>query len=257
MLHSVLGLVVTVVAVCSADVCRLPSHLWCSSRKTAEDCQVTQQCSAHDWRHQAAAPPVNLVLYYETLCPYCKQFITDQLYPTHVKLDSDILNITVLPFGNAEEKQEGNKWIFTCQHGRSECEGNLIATCALKTTSFNSTAYLPFLNCMEAAAHEHVIWFAVLKNCAVRNHVSEADIRSCMKSDAGNELEHEMGVATKKEGVEYVPWIVINGQHTNATQQEAQDDLLKLICKTYTGPKPQACTSTLTTDLSVSYKHPQ
>ncbi|XP_071097762.1 gamma-interferon-inducible lysosomal thiol reductase-like [Haliotis cracherodii] len=254
MLYRILGLVVTVVAVSGADVCRLPSRLWCSSRKTADDCQVTQQCSAQDWGHETVAPPVDLVLYYESLCPFCKQFITDQLFPTFSKLGTDVLNITVLPFGNAEEYQEGNKWVFTCQHGKGECEGNLMATCALKTTSFNSTAYLPFINCMETQAKKHTIWPALLLNCAARNNVSHTDISSCMKSDEGNKLEHQMGVATKAEGVEYVPWIVVNGQHNNETQEAAQKDLFLLVCQSYTGIKPAPCTSVLSTDLKVSFK---
>jgi len=30
--------------------------------------------------------PVLVELYHESLCPYCREFITDQLYPTYVKL---------------------------------------------------------------------------------------------------------------------------------------------------------------------------
>ena len=34
----------------------------------------------------SASEPVLVELYYESLCPYCREFINDQLYPTFVKL---------------------------------------------------------------------------------------------------------------------------------------------------------------------------
>jgi interferon gamma-inducible protein 30 len=39
----------------------------------------------------------------------------------------------------------------------------------------------------------------------------------------------------------YVPWIVVNGKHTDEIQHAAQDDLLGLICKLYLGVKPEQC----------------
>jgi hypothetical protein len=35
---------------------------------------------------KATNGPVLVELYHESLCPYCKEFINDQLYPTFVKL---------------------------------------------------------------------------------------------------------------------------------------------------------------------------
>ena len=40
---------------------------------------------------------------------------------------------------------------------------------------------------------------------------------------------------------DYVPWIVINGVHTEELEQEALDDLVKLVCKLYSGKKPEEC----------------
>ena len=31
----------------------------------------------------------------------------------------------------------------------------------------------------------------------------------------------------------YVPWIVVDGEHDNETQQAAMDNLLALVCKLY------------------------
>ena len=40
----------------------------------------------------------------------------------------------------------------------------------------------------------------------------------------------------------YVPWVTVNGVHTEDIQTKAQDDLIKLVCDTYSGEsKPEAC----------------
>ena len=50
-------------------------------------------------------PPVNVDVYFESLCPDSEKFIKEQLFPTYKKFASqDILNITLVPYGNAEVK---------------------------------------------------------------------------------------------------------------------------------------------------------
>ena len=55
-------------------------------------------------------------------------------------------------------------------------------------------------------------------------------IKNCIQTN-GNYLQHLMGIKTKKEGVNYVPWIVINGIHNRYEQFKAQNELCKYICK--------------------------
>lgn len=52
----------------------------------------------------AAAPRVEIALYYESYCGGCRDFIRDQLYPTFQKV-SQIMDITLVPYGMAMPKR--------------------------------------------------------------------------------------------------------------------------------------------------------
>ena len=71
-------------------------------------------------------------------------------------------------------------------------------------------------------------------------------LTSTMKGPEGNKLEHAMGVKTESldPAHNYVPWVVINGEHTNELESEAMKDLKGLVCKLYTGQKPSECDAT-------------
>jgi interferon gamma-inducible protein 30 len=51
----------------------------------------------------------------------------------------------------------------------------------------------------------------------------------------GNQLQHLNALKTEslRPAHKYVPWVTVNGQHTEEIEQEAERDLVKLICKTY------------------------
>ena len=45
-------------------------------------------------------PGVVVSLYYESLCPYCKSWITDELIPSFQKLQQ-YMTVEFIPYGNA------------------------------------------------------------------------------------------------------------------------------------------------------------
>ena len=189
------------------------------------------------------APKVALTLYFESLCPDCQLFIRQQLYPTYLKV-GEIVNLTLVPYGNAEETRKGDKWVFECQHGPKECQGNLIETCALHQLN-NISVSFPFIHCFEEKTErsQDPQPTAIAVKCANSMGIEYAPIYTCVNGPLGNELEHKMAQKTNalEPQHEYVPWVTINGNHTEKLQQEAENDLLKLVCKTYTGTKPSAC----------------
>ncbi|XP_062872974.1 gamma-interferon-inducible lysosomal thiol reductase [Trichomycterus rosablanca] len=222
----------------SAPLCDVPVQRWCESEQTAQRCGVLDQCvqvNSSRWRSDER---VNVSLYYESLCPGCRQFLTQQLMPTFAML-SDIMTVELVPYGNAQEKQVGQKYQFLCQHGEDECLGNMIETCMLD--KMGDAAYA-VITCMEASTD-------VLKaapTCAglFSPDTSYADVMSCVNGDEGNQLMHQNA---KKTGAlqpphQYVPWITINGKYTEDQQQTAQSSLFILVCSLYQGEKPAACT---------------
>lgn len=64
--------------------------------------QVQKQCmELNAIRPNQSVPRVSIILYYESLCPDCRYFITQQLFPTWVMLQ-DIMSITLVPYGNTK-----------------------------------------------------------------------------------------------------------------------------------------------------------
>lgn len=187
------------------------------------------------------APKIELALYYESLCPDCQLFIRQQLYPTYLKV-SDIINLTLVPYGNAEERKIGDKWVFQCQHGPKECEGNLIETCAISLLK-DISASLPFVYCFEKNIEGSEEPTTVAQSCAKSLKIDYDSIEACVSGPLGNELEHKMAAMTDalEPQHQYVPWVTVNGKHTEKIQNMAQRNLLKLVCEYYTGPKPKDC----------------
>lgn len=71
--------------------------------------------------------------------------------------------------------------------------------------------------------------------CAKQFNISMGQIDKCMSSRQGNELEHAMAVKTDALNPphKYVPWVTLNGEHTEDIEKKAETDLIGLICETY------------------------
>ncbi|CAN1276967.1 Gamma-interferon-responsive lysosomal thiol protein [Linum perenne] len=71
---------------------------------------------------------VTLSLYYETLCPYCADFIVNHLSNVFQNGLIQILNLRLIPWGNALVQPDGS---FLCQHGPNECVLNTVDACTI------------------------------------------------------------------------------------------------------------------------------
>jgi len=221
--------------------CNLPPQYWCSSREIAENCEVTDACRKNVWNlNFKEAPPFSLELYYETLCPFCKIFIREQVYPVYKMAGPSLFNLSLIPFGNAKETWNGTMYQYSCQHGHKECVGNLYETCGLELIA-NKTEQLEFIYCMEGVKSEDFHEFA--SKCAGHVGLSSSLLKTCFESTVGNRLQHKMAVRTNSLSPphKYVPWIVVDGIHNDKIQDDATSNLLRLFCDTYQGVKPAFC----------------
>ncbi|NWX60900.1 GILT reductase, partial [Promerops cafer] len=234
-----------------APGCDYPAHRWCSSRDIAVACQVESHCPSLP---RPAAAPVELSLYYESLCPACREFLILELFPTWLLLPEEMLNITLVPYGNAQERNVSGKLDFECQHGPEECLGNMMEACLMHEAK-NFSTYFPVIFCLESGS-------SVTKNlkascppdrphvpCArqcLQIYAPEVDsgrVTACVQGDTGVALMHHNAQVTEALDPphQYVPWITVNGKHTEELQAQAQASLLGLVCHLYQGKKPEAC----------------
>ncbi|KAL1469107.1 hypothetical protein MTO96_004834 [Rhipicephalus appendiculatus] len=160
-------------------------------------------------------------VYYESLCPYSIAFITEQLWPTYVRVGY-LMDVQLVPFGNAFKEQQQEK---------PPCAANI----------FNDTILsLAFVTCMSLAERPHEAG----RECARGIARNWNAIQRCANGGKGRVLQDEMGERTWNLDPphHYVPWIVINGVHNDEQQAMAQTDLLQVVCDaTPDGRKPPPC----------------
>ncbi|XP_063350710.1 gamma-interferon-inducible lysosomal thiol reductase-like [Pelmatolapia mariae] len=222
--------------------CRYPPSQWCRSLEIAIECRVEKQCmEVNATRLNQAVPGVSVTLYYESLCPDCREFITQQLFPTWTMLQ-DIMAVTLVPYGNAKELRSANS-PFACQHGEPECKGNMIEACILHLTEHSLAFHIIY--CMESSADVLSAAQSCLRLYAPSVPWSRVD--SCVKGDLGYQLMRANALMTRalNPAHTHVPWITFNGEYTEENEDKAMSSLFQLVCRLYKGVKPPACTGAL------------
>jgi len=147
---------------------------------------------------------ITLDVYLEALCPYSFSFVNKQLGPKYEAISS-FVDVRIIPYGNAktEEKAEGG-YAFTCQHGPTECEGNMWLGCGIQHSQDAAQA-VNFTACL-------MKYPGYQSKCARDAALDFQVLDTCKNGSEGGELLHQNGVETDslvpmKLGV---PWIVFN-----------------------------------------------
>ncbi|XP_021720994.1 gamma-interferon-inducible lysosomal thiol reductase-like isoform X3 [Chenopodium quinoa] len=179
------------------------------------------------------AKKVPLDLYYESLCPYCANFILNELPIIFENGLIDIVDLRLFPWGNARLISNNS---FICQHGPNECLLNTVEACAIHAWP-NLDDHFPFITCVESLVYEgkYYQW----ETCFKELGLDPEPITDCYKSEVGKKLELKYAALTDalKPPHKYVPWVVVDGKPL----LEDFEDFITYICKAYKGPKPSAC----------------
>lgn len=173
-------------------------------------------------------PPFELDVYTEALCPYCKRFLT-----IGVKnfLDTpgseELAKINLVTYGNAEEKFVDGKYVFECQHGPSECVGNLLSTCSINL--WDNIFANKFVICLEEKYSGDFLSNSLLKGCLNGDDTKVKQLLDCYYSPDADKLQHEMAVKTYslQPALEYVPFVYTDKKpDVDATA----GNLIKYLC---------------------------
>lgn len=229
--------------------------------------EVNETIKTSGAQEPAAPEKVRLEIFYETQCPFSLSLIANGL--REVWRDPELrdrIDLHLYPAGNTqvvptknvsggyrfwhEEMEEpGHDYVFLCQHGESECLGNLIQACAMEELK-EPNAYLPLIFCMSALPQ-----YAVEKSsyeCASHLNISMAPIRECVKSPKGNAAMHAIAMHGNSltPSRTHVPWVSMNGQHEFLGDSGDVQGPLCSILKNQTNqtgiPAPAACTDATT-----------
>ncbi|XP_041023834.1 gamma-interferon-responsive lysosomal thiol protein-like [Juglans microcarpa x Juglans regia] len=185
--------------------------------------------------YSRSSDKVTVSLYYETLCPYCANFIVSYLVKIFQNDLISVVNLRMIPWGNAWIQSDGT---FVCQHGPDECLLNTIEACTI-TIYPDVVRHFRFIHCVERLSLEgkHNEW----TNCFDMTGLGTVPI-DCYNSGYGNRIEqkHATETAQLNPPHRFVPWVVVNNQPL----QEDYGNFMNYICKAYKGnPRPEACIS--------------
>lgn len=185
---------------------------------------------------KAGSGPVDVSVYYESMCPDSELFVQQQLLPTYTEL-KDYINVELIPYGNAHYSGERHNYQFTCQHGPEECYGNMVQTCFIYLVN-NTESQIKFVNC----AFNSPTQKKSLDRC-IDSKDLRRQVKKCVTGKLGNDLQYEM--AKKTDSLQpphtFIPWITINGNGSRELTDKACDDLTSLICNELTEEKPAVC----------------
>lgn len=149
-----------------------------------------------------------------------------------------MVNISIYPYGNANERQSGGEWVFTCQHGENECKGNLVETCMINLVGFDQTKYMDFFITYESDLDRksNDPYGTAQSLLETGNYaVTWTQMNSCLTGSQGNAWEHQMALWTNEANHQYTPWITLQGKHTTVIQNECSASTLECTCAQYKG----------------------
>lgn len=179
---------------------------------------------------------VSVEVYYEVLCPDSRYFVLHQLYPAWEKV-SEIMDVHFKPYGKASYRKSPRDYTFECQHGPTECLGNMVHACGVKHVP-DSKLQMKFIHCM---IYDNYDPLAAGQKCAEELELDWAPIRDCATSLEGKELHAMHGDDTHslRPKVSFIPTVLLNGAQDS--QRSILKNFLLEVCRKIKGEHPPNC----------------
>ncbi|KAL4711241.1 hypothetical protein ACJJTC_019082 [Scirpophaga incertulas] len=109
-------------------------------------CLVLISCSVLA-KNKKADEKVKIAVYYESLCPDSKRFITEQLAPVWRDFRGAV-KVKLVPYGKSTHEKVNGNWQFLCHHGPDECYGNKVQACILKDRTLQDPDKMEMIICL-------------------------------------------------------------------------------------------------------------
>ena len=142
-----------------------------------------------------------------------------------------IMNWDYVPYGNA--RNESGR--IVCQHGRTECTGNMAEVCVMDITKYDVLTYMTFAECVESTNEK----LTELQKCAEKQNLDWSAIQTCMSGSQGANLINIAGKKTEKQNIPYTPYFFGHGKEIKNPSH-----ITKIVCNLWTGTKPGCCKDT-------------
>jgi len=192
----------------------------------------------------AADKPIKVNIYYETDCPFSKNFVASELGP--MLSDPDCVQTQTdfnwVPYGNADVADTGNP--EGCQHGEDECFGNRLHLCAKREFGADGDGLTQWVTCVMTnlvpdgkQSHDETTF----RPC---DDGKAQAILDCANGDESLQMLTAAGAETKGASIQQAPWAVLEA----APGYNLQGSLVQSICSQMQEQnlgQPQCCAAAL------------
>ncbi|XP_028034393.1 GILT-like protein 1 [Bombyx mandarina] len=182
---------------------------------------------------------VKIAVYYESLCPDSKKFITTQLAPVWRDFRG-LVKVKMVPYGKSTHDKVDGKWSFICHHGADECYGNKVQACVLKDRNLQDTEKMEIVICLMNQTSPD----KSLDTCLTQvDKMSESGkLKRCASSEQGDNLLASYGDKTDAvmRPLAFVPTVIINEKYDKDVETQAFENLKAVVCRVAT-PQPSIC----------------
>merc|ERR1711997_813397 len=148
---------------------------------------------------------------YESLCPYSRQFIREEVHPAYTTL-SEFFDVEFVAYGGASTHGNAEDgYTFDCQHGPRECAGNIVQGCTVHHVA-DMMMQVELLNCMSAAAKPEEAG----PECFAQFGADWEPVQACVDGPEGGAIhakngEIQNGLEPRPYGVPWPLWDGVGG----------------------------------------------